>query len=78
MASKKSKVFRVLFRIYPELKFSVQDDIVDRNKASIAWTNQGIHKSGKPYDNHGLTILKLIDDKIIYLSDYFGEWNKIS
>ena len=39
----------------------------------LKWTNQGFHKSDKSNDNQGIIILKLHEDKIIYLSSYFRD-----
>jgi ketosteroid isomerase-like protein len=67
------RFFKILFRQYPKLAFEVQGEIIQGQKAAVHWTNQGIHKSGAPYENEGVTILELEGDKIRYMSDFFKD-----
>ena len=65
------RFFRILFRQYPKLAFEVQGEIIQGEKAAVHWTNRGVHKSGEPYENEGVTILELEGDRIRYMSDFF-------
>ena len=67
------RFFKILFRQYPKLTFEVQGEIVQGQRAAVHWTNQGVHKSGKPYKNEGVTILELEGNKIRYISDFFKD-----
>jgi ketosteroid isomerase-like protein len=67
------RFFKILFRQYPKLAFEVQGEIIQGQKAAVHWTNQGVHKSGAPYENEGVTILELEGDKIRYMSDFFKD-----
>jgi len=68
-----TRFFKILFRQYPKLAFEVQGEIIQGQRAAVHWTNQGVHKSGKPYENEGVTILELEGDKIRYISDFFKD-----
>ena len=67
------RFFKILFRQYPQLTFEVQGEITQGQKAAVHWTNRGIHKSGEPYENEGVTILELDGDRIRYISDFFKD-----
>jgi len=67
------RFFKILFRQYPKLAFEVQGEIIQGQRAAVHWTNQGVHKSGQPYENEGVTILELEGDKIRYISDFFKD-----
>ena len=47
--------FKILFRKYPRLTFTVQETIVDGEKVCILWTNEGITSNNTPYVNRGVT-----------------------
>jgi ketosteroid isomerase-like protein len=63
--------FKILFRKYPRLTFTVQESIVDGGKVCILWTNEGITGNNTPYANRGVTYLHISDGKIHFISDYF-------
>ena len=65
------RFFKILFRQYPELEFKVQRKIIQGETAAVHWTNQGVDKSGGPYENEGVTIIEIEGDKIKYISDFF-------
>ena len=67
------RFFKILFRQYPELAFEVQGEIIQGHKAAVHWRNRGVHKSGKPYENEGVTILELDGERIKYISDFFKD-----
>jgi len=64
---------KVLFRKYPRLEFSVQDIIVEGDRAYAAWTNEGEDKKGNPYQNRGVTFMRFSEGKIVFISDYFKD-----
>ena len=70
------KFFNILFRQYPQLNFDIQRTIIQDNQAAIHWTNQGKTKLDAPYENEGVTIMELMDGKIIFISDFFKDTEK--
>jgi ketosteroid isomerase-like protein len=63
--------FKILFRKYPRLTFTVQESIVDGGKVCIVWTNEGVTSNNTPYANQGVTYVHISDGKIHFISDYF-------
>ena len=63
--------FKILFRKYPRLTFTVQESIVDGGKVCILWTNEGITSDNTPYANQGVTVVNIAAGKIHFISDYF-------
>ena len=63
--------FKILFRKYPRLTFTVQESIVDGEKVCIFWTNEGITSSSTHYANQGVTFVQIRGGKIRFISDYF-------
>ena len=70
------KFFKILFREYPELSFEIQRVIVQENRAALHWTNRGINRSGKSYENEGVTILDMEGGKVKFISDLFKDTEK--
>ena len=70
------KFFNILFRQYPQLNFDIQRIIIQGNQAAIHWTNQGKNRRDAPYENEGVTIMELMDGKIIFISDFFKDTEK--
>ncbi len=70
------KFLNILFRQYPRLRFDIQRIIVQDDRAAIHWTNKGKNKRDVPYQNEGVTIMELVDDKIIFISDFFKDTEK--
>jgi len=64
---------KVLFRKYPRLEFSVEDIIVEGDRACAIWTNEGKDKKGNPYKNRGITLMRFSEGKIVFISDYFKD-----
>lgn len=64
---------KVLFRKYPQLFFTVEDVMVDGDRANVLWTNKGENMRGDPYKNRGVTFVKLTEGKIVFISDYFKD-----
>jgi ketosteroid isomerase-like protein len=65
--------FKVLFRKYPRLTFSIDDIIVDGDRACAVWSNEGEDAHGTPYRNRGITLVRLADGQITFISDYFKD-----
>ena len=63
--------FKILFRKYPRLTFTVQESILDGEKVCILWTNEGITSNNTPYANRGATYVHISGGKIHFISDYF-------
>jgi ketosteroid isomerase-like protein len=63
--------FKILFRKYPRLTFTVKETIVDGGGVCVLWTNTGTNKNGHAYNNSGVTFVRITDGKILFLSDYF-------
>jgi len=64
---------KILFRMYPRLTFTVQEIIIEGDQACAVWTNEGKSKEGRPYQNHGVTLLRVCNGQIVSLSDYFKD-----
>ena len=70
------RFFKILFRQYPKLEFTVHREIMQGQVAAVHWTNRGVHKNGEPYENEGVTILEMERDKIRFISDFFKDTGK--
>jgi ketosteroid isomerase-like protein len=70
------RFFRILFRRYPELVFTVRQTVVEGRLAAIHWTNAGHARDGVPYANEGVTLLETDGDFITWLSDFFKDTGK--
>jgi ketosteroid isomerase-like protein len=70
------RFFRILFRQYPELRFTIRRIIVEGPLAAIHWTNCGTSRKGEPYENEGVTILEEEGGAITWISDFFKDTNK--
>ena len=68
-----SVFFRALWRQYPDLAFTVSDMLVDGTRICVVWTNRGRHRSGAPYQNSGVTLLRCDGGCITWISDYFKD-----
>ena len=66
-------LLNALLRKYPELEFSVQDVIIDEDRACVVWTNKGLDVNSSPYENNGITLLNFKAGKISFISDYFKD-----
>ena len=44
---------KAVLRKYPELKFTIENIIVDEGWAAVVWSNKGKFKNGEPYNNRG-------------------------
>ena len=64
---------KVLFRKYNRLIFTIEDIISEGDRVCAIWSNEGEEKKGNSYSNRGITLVKLSDGKIIFISDYFKD-----
>jgi ketosteroid isomerase-like protein len=67
------RFFRILFRQYPELRFTIRRIIVEGPMAAIHWTNRGANRHGEPYENEGVTIVEEAGGAIGWISDFFKD-----
>jgi len=65
--------FKILFRKYPHLTFTVKETIVEGEGVCVLWTNSGTTSNGHAYNNRGVTFVHITDGKILFLSDYFKD-----
>jgi ketosteroid isomerase-like protein len=70
------RFFNILFRQYPELTFDVRRVILQEEQAAVHWTNHGMSRRRKPYQNEGVTILELDGNEIRFMSDFFKDTEK--
>ena len=70
------KFLNILFRQDPQLHFDIQRIIIEDHRAAIHWTNIGKTRRNEPYENEGVTIMELKDEKIIFISDFFKDTEK--
>jgi ketosteroid isomerase-like protein len=64
---------KVLFRKYPRLMFTVEDILLEGNRACAVWSNEGEDASGAPYQNRGITLVRIAKGNIVFISDYFKD-----
>jgi ketosteroid isomerase-like protein len=65
--------FKILFRRYPRLTFRIDDIIVEGERACAVWSNEGENAQGTPYRNRGITLVRITDGQITFISDYFKD-----
>ena len=63
--------FKILFRKYPRLTFTVEITIEDGEQVCVLWTNEGVTSQGNPYNNRGITFVRITGGEIHFISDYF-------
>ncbi|CAQ84770.1 nuclear transport factor 2 family protein [Photorhabdus asymbiotica] len=72
VGKKMSLIFlKKLFSNFKYLHFTQTGFIASNNKACIIWENEGRRKNSDIYSNMGVTLIEVMDDKIVFLSDYF-------
>ncbi|MCB1161934.1 nuclear transport factor 2 family protein [bacterium] len=69
------RFFKVLWRGYPRLEFSIRSAIEDpaAARAAVHWTNAGQTREGEPYANEGVTLLAWADGRFTWISDFFKD-----
>jgi ketosteroid isomerase-like protein len=70
------RFFQILFRQFPELEFQVLKAIIQDPWAAVHWKNRGRDRKEEPYENEGVTLLRIEGGKIIYISDFFKDTEK--
>lgn len=70
------RFFNILFRRFPQLEFQVRGQVVEGDRAAVHWTNKGVSKDGKTYENEGMTLLETTSGRIKYISDFFKDTEK--
>jgi len=70
------RFFRILFRQYPELRFTIRTILVEGTRAAIHWTNRGTTRRGDLYENEGVTLLEEEVGEIKWISDFFKDTSK--
>ncbi|MBN2342385.1 MAG: nuclear transport factor 2 family protein [Deltaproteobacteria bacterium] len=65
--------FKVLFRKFPSLSFSIGRVIANESMAAVEWTNHGTLKDNTPYANAGVTVIEVNEGVITYMSDTFKD-----
>ena len=68
--------FKILFHQYPELTFEIQRVIRNGDKVAVHWTNHGTNRNKGSYENEGVTILEMKNNKITFMSDFFKDTEK--
>lgn len=64
---------KALLRKYKTLTFTINDILIDDDKACAIWVNEGEHISGHKYTNSGVTLIHFTNNKISFISDYFKD-----
>ena len=67
------QLFRAIFRRYPDLTFQIKDIIVEENRIAVTWKNSGSDIKGNAYQNEGVTLFRIEQGYITYISDYFKD-----
>ena len=70
------RFFRILFRRYPALAFTVRRTVVQGSRAAAHWANAGQARDGSPYENEGVTLLEFDGETITWFSDFFKDTGK--
>ncbi len=70
------KFFRILFRQYPELTFTVEHTIAEQDKVAAHWKNRGINRKNEPYENEGVTLFFFEEGLVSLMSDFFKDTGK--
>jgi len=70
------KFFKILFRQYPELSFTVEQIIAQQDKVAVHWRNRGINRKNEPYENEGVTLFFFEDGLVSLMSDFFKDTGK--
>lgn len=65
------QLFKVIFRKYPNLTFRIKDIIAEKNRVAVSWVNSGTDVNGNPYQNEGVTLFRIEQGYVTYISDYF-------
>jgi len=64
---------KVLLRKYPQLQFTLEDIFGEGERVCATWSNKGTDNKGNSYKNRGITLIRVADGKIVFISDYFKD-----
>lgn len=69
------RFFKLLWRGYPELHFTVRETLLaaDGLRAAVHWTNAGRTREGADYANEGVTLMHLREGRVVWMSDFFKD-----
>jgi len=70
------RFFSILFRQYRSLTFEVHRVICQGSQTAVHWTNHGMNRRKESYQNEGVTILEMENDRIRFISDFFKDTEK--
>ncbi len=70
------RFFRILFRQFPELTFTVRNIIAQDDKVAAHWTNSGMNRKHGPYENEGVTLFFFEGGLVSLMSDFFKDTEK--
>ncbi len=70
------KFFKILFRQFPELVFSVEETICEGNRVAAHWRNRGRDRKNEPYENEGVTLFFFEEGRVALMSDFFKDTGK--
>ncbi len=67
-------IYQSLFRAFPDMVYSVQEVVVEGNKAALLWTIRGTHvgefcglsSTGKVFQIHGVSLYTLEENEIVH------------
>jgi len=68
--------FKALFRRFPELHFDVLRVISQGKWTAVHWRNKGVDRDQRPYDNEGVTLIRMDGETITAITDFFKSTEK--
>lgn len=67
------RFFKILFRQYPRLQFEILETLIDGERASVHWRNDGESRDGLGYANEGVTLFRYEAGRLRWISDFFKD-----
>ena len=65
------KTFDSVFEIFPEgLIFTLYEMTAEGERVALEAESHGVHKSGRPYNNHYHFLFRIRDGKIVEIKEY--------
>lgn len=52
-----------------DLDFRIGCKIIDGEWAAVTWSETGYTASGKPWENHGVDVIRVVDSKVVSLHE---------
>lgn len=68
--------FKALFRRFPELHFDVVRIISQGKWTAVHWRNKGSDREKRPYENEGVTLIRMDGGTITDITDFFKSTEK--